>query len=125
MQTFSTDAMVDPNVTGIRVHESACLSRLTVRHELVRSRTACVGCRIRQKLKPPRRIVEWDMPPGVQPMKATVIAAAICVLGAVSSAAPSRKLTWKFEGYSQLPAAAAEAHRTRRRLLVGLSGSGT
>jgi hypothetical protein len=58
-------------------------------------------------------------------MKATLFATVVCLLGAGVQAAPPRTLTWKFEGYSQLPAAAAEAHRTRRRLLVGLSGSGT
>ena len=58
-------------------------------------------------------------------MKATLIAAAVCLLGTGVAAAPPPKLTWKFEGYSQLPAAAAEAQRTRRRVLVGLSGSGT
>ena len=58
-------------------------------------------------------------------MKATIIAAVVCLLGTNAVAAPPRTLTWKFEGYSQLPAAAAEAQRTRRRLLVGLSGAGT
>ncbi len=58
-------------------------------------------------------------------MKTTLFAAIVCLLGAGVEAAPRPRLTWQFEGYSQLPAAAAEAHRTRRRLLVGLSGSGT
>ncbi len=58
-------------------------------------------------------------------MKPTLFAAVVCLLGTGVAAEPPRTLTWKFEGYSQLPAAAAEAHRTRRRLLVGLSGSGT
>ena len=58
-------------------------------------------------------------------MKGTLFAAAICLLGSGAVAAPPRTLTWKYEGYGQLPAAADEAHRTRRRLLVGLSGSGT
>ena len=58
-------------------------------------------------------------------MKITLFAA-VCLLGTAGLAAPApRKLTWKYEGYSKLPEAAAEAHRTRRRLLVGLSGSGT
>ena len=58
-------------------------------------------------------------------MKATLFATVVCLLGSGVNAATPTKLTWKFEGYTQLPAAAAEAHRTRRRLLVGLSGSGT
>ena len=58
-------------------------------------------------------------------MKPTLLVAAVCLFGMGAGAAPPRTLTWKYEGYSQLPAAAAEAQRTRRRLLVGLSGSGT
>ncbi len=58
-------------------------------------------------------------------MKATFFATVVCLLGTGVVAAPPRTLTWKYEGYSQLPAAADEAHRTRRRLLVGLSGSPT
>ncbi len=58
-------------------------------------------------------------------MKTTLFAAIVCLLGTGVEAAPPPTLTWQFEGYSKLPAAAAEAHRTRRRLLVGLSGSGT
>ena len=58
-------------------------------------------------------------------MKATLFATVVCLLGTGVVAAPPRTLTWKYEGYSELPAAAAEAHRTRRRLLVGLSGAGT
>jgi len=58
-------------------------------------------------------------------MKALLFATAVCLLATGSVAAPSRTLTWKYEGYSQLPAAAAEAQRTKRRLLVGLSGAGT
>ena len=57
--------------------------------------------------------------------RATMFAAALCLLSTGAMAEPPRTLTWKFEGYSQLPAAAAEAQRTQRRLLVGLSGSGT
>ena len=59
------------------------------------------------------------------PMRATLFATVFCLIGSGVVAAPPRTLTWQYEGYSQLPAAAAEAHRTRRRLLVGLSGSGT
>ena len=58
-------------------------------------------------------------------MKANIIATTVCRLATGAVAAPPRTLTWNFEGYSQLPAAAAEAQRTRRRLLVGLSGAGT
>ena len=58
-------------------------------------------------------------------MKATLFAAAVFLLATGSVAAAPRTLTWKFEGYSQLPAAAAEAQRTKRRLLVGLSGADT
>jgi len=57
--------------------------------------------------------------------RAAIVATAVCLLATGTVAAPPRTLTWKFEGYSQLPAAAAEAQRTRRRLLVGLSGAGT
>ena len=60
-----------------------------------------------------------------QMMKAALFATAVCLLGTGVVAAPPRTLTWKFEGYSQLPAAAAEAQRTRKRLLVGLSGAGS
>ena len=56
-------------------------------------------------------------------MKAALFA--VCLFATGSAAAPPRALTWQFEGYSQLPAAAAEAQRTKRRLLVGLSGADT
>ena len=58
-------------------------------------------------------------------MRVALFATFVFLLGSGVLAAPPRSLTWKYEGYSQLPAAAAEAHRTRSRLLVGLSGSGT
>ena len=58
-------------------------------------------------------------------MRASLLAAAICVLGGRAEAAPVPKLAWKYEGYARLPAAAAEAKRTQRRLLIGLAGSGT
>ena len=58
-------------------------------------------------------------------MKAPLLAVFLCVLGGRADTAPAPKLTWKYEGYSQFPAAAAEAKRTQRRLLVGLAGSGT
>ena len=53
-------------------------------------------------------------------MRLTVM---LLLLGANALAAP--KLTWDYEGYSKLPEAAAEARRTKKRLLVGLAGSGT
>jgi hypothetical protein len=56
--------------------------------------------------------------------RASLLAAFLCILGGRADPAPAPKLTWKYEGYSQLPAAAAEAKRTQRRLLVGLAGSG-
>ena len=56
-------------------------------------------------------------------MKRTLLTAAICLLGVQVAAAPAPKLTWEYEGYSKLPLAAAEAKRTQRRMLVGLSGS--
>ena len=58
-------------------------------------------------------------------MKVNFLAATLCVLSVQVNAAPAVKMTWKYEGYSQLPAAAAEAKRTQRLLLVGLSGSDT
>ena len=53
---------------------------------------------------------------------------ATIALGMCASLAYSRPksgLSWKHEGYSSLPAAAAEAQAARKRLLVGLSGSFT
>ncbi|MHC4550003.1 MAG: hypothetical protein ACYTEZ_14620 [Planctomycetota bacterium] len=56
-------------------------------------------------------------------MRAPLAVVSLCLLALGVDAAP--RLTWHHEGLARLPAAAAEAQRTHKRLLVGLSGSGT
>ncbi len=46
-----------------------------------------------------------------------------CALSARGGEA--QRLTWRFDGHASLPAAAREAKRTGKRLLVGLAGSPT
>ena len=58
-------------------------------------------------------------------MKHSLLFAAVMVLGLPAGTQAKSNLTWKYDGYSKLPAAAAEAKRTNRRLLIGLSGSST
>ena len=55
---------------------------------------------------------------------ALLLVALFCVLPAKRAEAKSR-LKWKYDGYSKLVAAAQEAKRTHKRLLIGLSGSST
>ena len=58
-------------------------------------------------------------------MRTTLLVAAACVLGVASRVDAGSRLKWKYDGYHQLPAAAWEAKRTSKRLLIGLSGSNT
>ncbi len=58
-------------------------------------------------------------------MRTTLLVAVACVLGAASRVDAGSRLKWKYDGYHQLPAAALEAKRTNKRLLIGLSGSNT
>ena len=58
-------------------------------------------------------------------MRTTLLVAAACVLGATSRVDAGSRLKWKYDGYHQLQAAAVEAKRANKRLLIGLSGSNT
>ncbi|MHC4134717.1 MAG: hypothetical protein ACYTDU_10340 [Planctomycetota bacterium] len=53
------------------------------------------------------------------------IPAVLAALALAAGAAPAAKLTWTYDGYARLPAAAAEAKRAQKRILVGLAGSPT
>ncbi len=51
---------------------------------------------------------------------------AFCALPApAEEAAEKPTLTWDYEGYSSLVYAAAKAEKTKRRILVGMSGGAT
>ena len=59
-------------------------------------------------------------------MRRAVIA--ILVLAGISAwavAGPPKQLTWDFEGYPAVVAAASKAKLEKRRLLLGLSGGDT
>jgi hypothetical protein len=58
-------------------------------------------------------------------MEAMRIPAVLAALALAAGAAPAAKLTWTYDGYARLPAAAAEAKRAQKRILVGLAGSPT
>jgi len=53
------------------------------------------------------------------------VSAVLAALVLVAGAAPASKLTWTYDGYAKLPAAAAAAKRAKKRILVGLAGSPT
>jgi hypothetical protein len=57
-------------------------------------------------------------------MRTAVLASLVLMLPQAAHAADG-ELTWKYDGHSKLPDAAAEAKRSGRRLLVGLAGSPT
>ncbi|MFQ5844361.1 MAG: hypothetical protein ACE5JG_05155 [Planctomycetota bacterium] len=55
--------------------------------------------------------------------RAAISVLVVGLLGGTAGAA--ERLSWRFEGYSKVVEAAAEAKKSRKRLLVGLSGSDT
>jgi hypothetical protein len=58
-------------------------------------------------------------------MAAMRVTAVLAALALTAGAAPPAKLTWTYDGYARLPAAAAAAKRAEKRILVGLAGSPT
>jgi hypothetical protein len=54
----------------------------------------------------------------------TISVALLSCVAAARSDKP-KKLQWQFDGHTSLPAAAAEAKRTGKRLLIGMAGSPT
>ena len=58
-------------------------------------------------------------------MRTALFVAVACVLGMPGPADAGSRLKWDYDGFRHLPAAAAEAKRTNKRLLLGLSGSNT
>jgi hypothetical protein len=58
-------------------------------------------------------------------MAAMRVGAVLVALALAAGAAPAARLTWEYDGYARLPAAAAAAKRAQKRILVGLAGSPT
>ena len=58
-------------------------------------------------------------------MAAMRVSAVLAALVLTAAAAPAGTLTWTYDGYATLPAAAAAAKRAKKRILVGLAGSPT
>jgi hypothetical protein len=50
---------------------------------------------------------------------------ALGLCAALAYSRPGAELSWKYQGYKSLPAAAAAAQVQNKRLLVGLSGAFT
>ena len=62
---------------------------------------------------------------GSMPMRNVMIPLALFSCVAAARADKPKKLQWQFDGHTSLPAAAAEAKRTGKRLLIGMAGSPT
>ena len=57
-------------------------------------------------------------------MRTAILVGLVLMLPRAAQAADG-ELTWKYDGHSKLPDAAAEAKRSGKRLLIGLAGSPT